>query len=69
MNFWRRLFGWDEEEWKRIVRMWGIRFTYKGNRYIIRPGTWLWFLIYIGEALLAMFGFWAFCVLMIIVFG
>ena len=69
MNFWCRLFGWDEKKWKRIVRRWGIHLTYKGRRHIVRPGTWLWFFIYIGGALVALFGLWAFCVLVIIVFG
>lgn len=65
MNFWCRVFGWDESEWKRVVHIWGIRFTYKGNRYVIRPGTWLWFLIYIVEVLLATFILGLFCVLLI----
>lgn len=69
MNFWCRLFGWDEKKWKRIVRTWSIHLTYKGRRHIVRPGTWLWFFIYIGGALLAAFGFWASCVLMFIIVG
>lgn len=69
MNIWCRLFGWDEEDWRRIVRTYGIRFRWKGHKYIIRPGTWLWILLYAGGASLALFGFWAFCVVMILAFG
>lgn len=69
MNFWCKVFGWTEEEWKEIVRTYGIRFRYKGHRYIILPGSWLWILIYVGGVALAIGGFWAFCVLTIILFG
>lgn len=69
MNFWCKVFGWTEEEWKEIVRIYGIRFRYKGHRYIILPGSWLWILIYAGGMAIAIGGFWAFCVLTIILFG
>lgn len=69
MNIWCRMFGWDEYEWKEIVRTYGIRFKFRGHRYIIRPGTWLWILLYLGSAALGIFGLWSFCVVMILVFG
>ena len=71
-NIWCRIFGWDKEEWREIVRMWGIRFRWKGHKYIILPGSWLWiliYLIYLVVGAFVFFGPWALVSLAIIVFG
>lgn len=69
LNIWCRIFGWDEEEWREIVRIWGIRFRWKGHKYIILPGSWLWILIYLVTGAVVLFGLWAWVSLTIIALG
>lgn len=66
ISLWCRLFQWDAYQYEEVVQTYGIRFRFKGRRYIILPGSTLWILLMTLGAVVGVFLLWATCFVLIV---
>lgn len=66
ISLWCRLFQWDAYQYGEVVQTYGLRFRWKGRRYIILPGSTLWILLMTLGAVVGVFLLWAMCFVLIV---